>query len=581
MSFEKPITIKEAIENIHKKKYLLPAIQREFVWSNVQIEILFDSLMRRYPIGSFLYWYVEKKNCENYQFYEFIRDYHERDNTHNPKANIEGERDVIAVLDGQQRLTALYLGLKGTYSYKIPWRRWDNDAAFPKRKLYLNLLKRLEDIEKGEYDFRFLTDEESKINNDDTYWFKVGDMLNIEKEYDVNNYLIKNKLLAKDEEKSRFANETLFKLHSVIHKDPVIDYYLERDERLDKVLNIFIRVNSAGTTLDYSDLLLSIATAQWKEKDAREEIYSFVDEINKVGEGFNFNKDFVLKTALVLCDFSDIAFKVDNFNKKNMLKIEKCWPEISEAIKLSVNLISDYGYNRDTLTSANALIPISYYIYKNIIHQEILQSSKYKDDRKNINKWLILSLLKRTFSGQPDNVLRPIRDVLNKNKQPFPIDKIIDRFKGEVKSIAFNDDDIENMFFYQYGQSYTFSTLALIYPTLDFRNRFHIDHIYPKSIFTAKRLNKRGVDESDIQLYLSNYNTLANLQLLEGLPNQEKSDTDFGDWIISSYKDKKERREFMEKNYIPDIDYDIKNFKEFIIKRKNIMKKEFEKKLKI
>ncbi len=64
MSFEKPITIREAIENIDKRKYFLPAIQREFVWGADQIERLFDSLMREYPISSFLFWQVEESIIE-------------------------------------------------------------------------------------------------------------------------------------------------------------------------------------------------------------------------------------------------------------------------------------------------------------------------------------------------------------------------------------------------------------------------------------------------------------------------------------------------------------------------------------
>lgn len=116
MSFEKPITIKEAVDNINKKKFLLPAIQREFVWSTEQIELLFDSLMRGFPIGSFLFWQVEKEECKVYQYYEFIRNYHERDNTHNPKADTKGDEGLLAIIDGQQRLTAFYLGLKGSYA---------------------------------------------------------------------------------------------------------------------------------------------------------------------------------------------------------------------------------------------------------------------------------------------------------------------------------------------------------------------------------------------------------------------------------------------------------------------------------
>ena len=131
------------------------------------------------------------------------------------------------------------------------------------------------------------------------------------------------------QEQANFANNTLFQLHNVIHITPLISYYKEKSQSLDKVLNIFIRINSGGTILSYSDLLLSIATAQWEEKDAREEIIKFVDEINDIGNGFNFNKDFVLKSSLVINDFSDFAFKVDNFNKANMLKIERNWENLT------------------------------------------------------------------------------------------------------------------------------------------------------------------------------------------------------------------------------------------------------------
>jgi len=109
VAFQVPITVKEAINNIHSKKYLLPAIQREVVWEAEQIERLFDSLMRDYPIGSFLFWMVRRKQTTKYQFYEFVRDNHERDNPHNAKANVNGQDDVIGILDGQQRLTALYV----------------------------------------------------------------------------------------------------------------------------------------------------------------------------------------------------------------------------------------------------------------------------------------------------------------------------------------------------------------------------------------------------------------------------------------------------------------------------------------
>lgn len=75
MSFQTPITIKEAIDNIENNQYLLPAIQREFVWEHTKIEWLFDSIMRNYPISSFLFWQVEGETKKGYRFYKFINEY--------------------------------------------------------------------------------------------------------------------------------------------------------------------------------------------------------------------------------------------------------------------------------------------------------------------------------------------------------------------------------------------------------------------------------------------------------------------------------------------------------------------------
>lgn len=575
MSFERPITIEEAIDKIQKKKYYLPAIQREFVWKVEQIEKLFDSLMRSYPIGTFLLWLVEKENSRNFQFYGFIRNYHEDEASHNPKADVSGEDDLIAILDGQQRLTALYLGLKGTYAYKLKGKRWDNPDAFPARMLYLNLLNTSQDSS-CDYEFRFLTEEESTFKDPVTYWFKVGDILGFDKEVDVARYPIRNNIGGSDSKKTEFAVSALFKLYTVIKKDPVIHYFLEKDEKLEKVLNIFIRVNSGGTPLSYSDLLLSIATAQWEQKDAREEVTGFVDDANRIGSGFDIDKDFVLKTCLVLSDFPDIAFKVDNFNKKNMLKIEQEWDRISNAIRCAVTFASSYGFNRDTLPSYIALIPIAYYIYKNKLSYEFISTSKFREERERVYKWLIFTLLKRTFSGQPDNVLRPVRQVIAENVKTFPLNQLIEKLKGTPKSIIFDDDDIENLFNNKYGGQHTFATLALLYPTLDFKNKFHQDHIFPRSSFTMQNLVKNSFDRYKSEFYLQNFDYIANLQLMEGIPNQEKSSMNFKTWFLKNFpKDDSTRKEYMTKHYIPNTDLSFGNFEEFINQRKKLMKDKF------
>lgn len=581
MPFEFPKTIKEVIKDIDKKNYLLPAIQREFVWNIEQIEKLFDSLMRDYPIGSFLFWEVEKQSISKYQFYEFIRDYNEKEKKHNTKASLSGRNGLTAILDGQQRLTALYIGLKGSYAYKLPRKRWNNNSAFPKRKLYLNLLPD-PDKEGIEFNFNFLTDEEAEKKDDDNFWFAVSEILNLEEEYQVTEFLIENIIHSyKNKEQSHFANKTLSKLHSIIHKNQTINFFLEKDQDLDKVLNIFIRTNSGGTHLDYSDLLLSTTTAQWKKENAREIITSFVDDINTIGDGFNINKDFVLKSCLVIGKFKDIAFKVKNFNESNILKIEKKWGDISKAIKASFTLVSTFGYQKDTLPSNNSIIPIALYLYKIGSPDNFSESHKYKKDRDKIFKWLMKVLLRRTFGFHPDTILRAIRDTITTCPgNNFPDDEINDRLKATGKAISFDEEDIEHLLSYKYSKPHTHSVLALIYPTLDFKNKFHQDHIFPKRFFKKTTLKKLGIPSDDIDYFMDNYNRIANLQLIEGIKNQEKSSKEFIDWIKETYSDEDEKKEYMKRHYIPNVDLQLLNFKEFIEKREELILEEFTKLLK-
>ena len=580
MAYESPLTIAEVIQSISENRYVLPAIQREYVWGTGQIERLFDSIMQDYPIGAFLFWELSEGQHTLYEFYSFLRRYHEKKCRHNAKIDLKGSENIMAILDGQQRLTSIYVGLKGSYAYKLPHKQWKSNDAFPERKLYLNLVEpKIESSDR--YDFRFLTNEENK-NDEKHYWFPVGDILNMKELGEVMSYLLNNIVFSGSysQEQGQFANNTLSQLFKVIHTQPSISYYKIKSNELDKVLNIFIRVNSGGTILSYSDLLLSIATAQWENLDAREEINDCVDTINAIGSGFNVNKDFVLKSALVLTGFSDIAFKVDNFNKGNMLKIEANWKNIKKALYQAFQLVSSFGFNRDSLKSNNAVIPIAYYLLKIGLPDNFYISTSTVENREKIKKWLIMSLLKRAFSGQPDNVLRPIRAIIDENgNKDFPIDEIINKMKGTSKTLVFTNDDIENLLEHQYGRGETLTILMLLYPSLDFNNKFHIDHMYPKSIFTKKHLLQKGVSVDKIPAYIEHVNDLSNLQLLAAIPNIEKQNQDFKEWFEKTYATDIEKIQYRTIHYLPEMDYSYENFESFLAERRAKIKNQLEKML--
>ena len=574
MAYQTPLTIASVIADIESKKYLLPSIQREFVWNQKQIENLFDSLMRDYPINSFLFWEVPEENVQDFRFYEFLRDYHQKDNKHNPMANTNGSHGITAILDGQQRLTSLYIGLKGSYASKVPYMRWNNPRAYPVKRLYLNLLRESADTD-SIYDFRFLTKEEAEKGKveDGYYWFPVGEILNIHKFPDVINYLIKNKLTTlENSEYATFANETLFNLYGVIHNTGTIVPYVEKTQDLDKVLNIFIRVNSGGTTLSYSDLLLSFATAQWDTLDAREEINILVDELNKIGREFDINKDLILKACLVLCDITNISFKVANFNRNNMLTIENRWDEIKNALRLTVELVASFGFNRDNVSSNNALIPIAYYLLTIGNPANFIDSGKYAQDREKIKRWFISALLLHVFGSSPDGALSPIRDIIRReHENGFPLDSIIQNFKGTYRDHSFSEDSIMNLLNTKYNSGDTLLVLSILYPWADLRNNFQIDHIHPKSKFTPRVYDKLGLSQEQKEFYSDHVNGLANLQLLDSIPNAEKSNMPFSEWLEKTYPDDLARKAYMERHYIPDVDYQFSNFEEFYRERENTL----------
>jgi len=199
MSFQTPITIAEAIDNIEANRYLLPAIQREFVWPSDKIEWLFDSLMRGYPISSFLFWNVEAGPGPTYKFYRFLRKFRQVYQVHNEEASVDGLSNFTAVLDGQQRLTSLWIGLKGSYAFKEKRLHWnDDERCLPTRQLYLNIKqKRNPDDEEDGREFEFVFMKESDTAKADIHageWFRVGKILDLKNIATFNGYVTEQKL---------------------------------------------------------------------------------------------------------------------------------------------------------------------------------------------------------------------------------------------------------------------------------------------------------------------------------------------------------------------------------------------------
>jgi Protein of unknown function DUF262 len=556
-------TIKDALKRIERNEYVLPAIQREFVWRPDQICRLFDSLMQGYPFGGFLFWKVEPENSGQYKFYGFVREYHQRDKPHCPELGLLPNQSLTAVLDGQQRLTALNIGLRGSMAIKEPNKWWTNPSAFPRKYLYLDLLAESGEEEEGNrYRFEFLEPEKAN-RRDGELWFRVGDILAMEAGPEMHEWIVNQGLTVEDQKR---AYRILHNLHRVIHTEQNVVYYEEDSQELERVLNIFIRMNSGGTVLSYSDLLLSIAVAQWSKLDARQEIHSLVDDLNKTATGFNFSKDFVLKAGLMLTDIASVGFKVENFNRENMQILEASWSDVKRALRLTVELVASFGFNGQNLRADSALLPIAYYFYRRKALANYLLHSQYTEDRNTIRHWLVRSLVKASgiWGSGLDTLLTALRATMqSEGFERFPAEALRRTMAQRGKSLTFEPEEIEELADMEYRDRRTFALLTILYPFVDLRNQFHVDHVFPANRLTPSRLKRAGVPDDRIEAFIDRRDRLSNLQLLEGPINLEKREKLPAEWLRQHYPNPTAREHYCRLHDLGEVGEEMADFEAF------------------
>lgn len=563
MAYEKK-TIRAVIEEINSRKIYLPAIQRKYVWDDDQITRLMDSIMLGYPIGTFLFWKVRKSiiNKKEYSMYEFIKDFHERDVYKNPSAPQpfpigSDEETIWAVLDGQQRLTSLYIALQGSMSRKLPNKRWKNDDAFPVKELYFNLHSQRTDEEDISYEFKFLTQEEAKKQKDDMIWYLVKDILKYSQDELVTDLIIPNGWAS-----DKVAMKNISLLHTRLVGDEIINYFEVQTDSIDSVLDIFVRVNSGGTVLSKSDLLFSTIVSHWDK--ARDEIDKLLAEINKIGEGYKFSNDFIMRTCLYVLDMS-VTLKVETFKKESVLKIKNNWENIRKAIKDTVDLLNEFGFNSENIISYVAVSPMVYYRFKG--------GNFDAESKSELRKYIVISQVRQIFGAATNSALTSIREALKAAPaDSFRMSNLLNvRFTGE-RTLRYTSDEIDAMFdTYEIG-AYTFMLLSLLYPNLKYSQKgFHQDHMHPYAGFEENKIASLKLPDGSViddirkDEWRRRRNTLANLQLLEGRENESKNATPLVDWIkvIANSENAK---------YMPsDSSYELSHFEEFMEKRQKLM----------
>ncbi|RWK85308.1 MAG: DUF262 domain-containing protein [Mesorhizobium sp.] len=574
-------TIATTIDKINRS-YFLPAIQRPFVWSPEQVLSLFDSLMKGYPISSFLFWDVAPENKPNWQIYKFAENFRFGE-THNEIAETDG-RDVTLVLDGQQRLTSLLLGLRGTFTVKAKNKRWDNPSAWSRRRLYLDLLFEPSEVEQNSDDedapepaYAFELFENAPPASPGRLWIKVGEVLNHASDdafYRFRDVVIERLPDSASRLDERTASRNLDRLHRMVWKDEIVSYYTEKDQDYDRVLGIFIRANDGGTKLSKSDLMMSMISSKWTDISAREEIYSLVQTINqRLDRKNDVTKDFVMKASLLLSDL-DHVYQVRNFANRNLEVMRGNWARIKTSLRRTFLLVNRFGIDRENLTSLNALLPIAYYLHK--IDVDLLDGTTafHGSNAERIRRWLIASLLLGVFGGASDNTIGVARNTIYaslRETRDFPLlDMYSALARQRKRPVNINNDTLPAVMGIRYGQKPTFLLLSLLYAEKNWGTiPHHIDHIVPKSLINRRTLMGMNIPASRIDRIVDAVDDVGNLQLLTSSDNISKNNQRFDDWILTR------DGEFLARHLIPnDRDlWDIRMLPEFVAARRKLIEK--------
>jgi len=551
-------TIDSIVKNVNDKIYL-PDIQRNFVWKPIQIYTLFDSLLRDYPISTFLFWklkgkYIEKEKVKKLKFVS------KSDEDNAIDASINPEKEYLLVLDGQQRITAFHLVLNGNYIIRN--KKYD---------LYFNILSGLEEDEDDGilYEFNFYNSdkgekfvEKNDIGEVEKAWYRVKNIYSIKDLEDVPDIV-----------KTKFENEysiivskkqkkAVSKLLRMLRYEPIIYYYPETEENYDKVLDIFVRTNAGGTKLSYSDLLFSTIKSKWTE--ARECFKELNTNLND-NDRFDFSNDFVLKAILFINanDINGLKYKTKNFNIDliEVIKDDAYWKKLTSTIYLARDILRDKFHltHKKLISSNNALIPIIYWLFK--YNKKAIGSEKNcvsEDDILKMRTWFVKALLSGVFGGQSDTILMKCKSAIDGASTGFPSQEIEALIKKETKKLMeITVDDVDKI---SYNSTNSYLVLSLIYKhSINFQPSLRANIPEQDHIFSQDELRQNGTIEEKI-------NAIYNIRYVGKAPNQSKSNKPYTDWIKTQNQIDKEMHLIpLSKNWL------ISEYADFIDERRTLI----------
>lgn len=546
------ITIYEALEGIKNGKYVMPAFQRQYVWNMEQIEKLWDSILLDYPIATFLFWHVDDSNVSwDTYFCNFLSEVtfdsrKQADSINYELSNINLKITDTAVLDGQQRLTSLFLSLFGCAYIRQKHAR-KKVAGGTVVKLLIELNKHRLTVDEEEYnskkfDIKF-TDKVGKLSPTQ---FEIREILSDRFQHENSRpQAIEAAIANVPADSKEYARNILNKLYNKVFVEKLIRYTEIQDMPQDDALEMFVRFNSGGKALKKHEITMSILEAYWPNAKT---------EFGKLLEGAyaGFGSDFIIRAALML--YGDVV--KSNINKQIAEDLKNNWQDFKKALGNLEKVLWSIKIDVSRFSSSwNVLLPIIYFIYYN---------PEYMNNLDGIRAYLIRAVLFTYFQSGTTSKLQQMKSSINDNDYEITIDML-----EQMNDLRVTDGKIDDIVNSEKGSRVAGE--ALYFLGVDWINRnfkYEQDHLHPYVRFDGTK--PISVSMEDWLKWRSNRNRLPNLQLLEGRSNGSKNSMRLVDYYNDMNDEQK--AEFCKKALIPaDVSLELENFEEFYEKRRVLL----------
>ena len=483
--------ISTALEKIDEHQLFVPAFQREYVWKRDDAKQLIDSLIKEYPTGTMLTWETndppELKGPHKYD---------------------EKQGAVRILLDGQQRLTTLYMLITGN----IPPYYTAPEILNDTRGLYVNV----ETLELEYY-------SKTKMANDPR-WQNITDVL----QRKVRAKDIVRALEDRGEEVSRERDDLLDDntraIENILNRE-FPEQTVPVRAKVREAIEIFYKVNDGGVSLTDAELALAQISGYWPE--ARDTFKRKLAQLQE--KGFVFKLDFIVY-VLLGCLYHLGSDMKKLHTPENDEPIRSAWELLDgQVLDYVASVMRSHAYvdHTDEINSVYALIPIIVYCFdKNGEHLS-------DNEIRKLVKWFYYSQVKRRYVSQlPQKLDRDLR-VVNETENPF--DELLAVIEEERRLEISPDDFVGRSishplfslvrWYLKSRGAFCFTTGVALRQAMGEKYKLENDHIFPFSKLKAKGYGREN------RLKYSLAQELTNRAILTQIANRTKSAVDAKDYL--------------------------------------------------